>query len=362
MELLSAVPAHLGEVHVTRAWPHREPDRLVIEGRDPSGRLRAGYARRTAGGHGLGIRVLEPGVDPKLPALQRLSRGADLVVHRAGRRAVLFDGERYLKIVRGDIRELAATMERCAVLAAEAGFRAPHVRQREGALELSVVAGTPLQETTGSAWADGLRAWADRWAGFVGPGVVGPAVVGPAVVRSADPGEHAVHDAAAEQAVLARWVERTEGWHRLPADTLRPTLDRASRMLAAAPMPLGVAHRDLHDKQLITGAEPGLLDFDTAALAEPALDLANLAVHLDLRAAQGLLDESERRWGRGVVVAVARSLQVPEQRWHAYELATRLRLACVYAFRPRWQSLAEQWMRGLSSPAHGTITDAGWDG
>ncbi len=48
-------------------------------------------------------------------------------------------------------------------------------------------------------------------------------------------------------------------------------------------------HRDLHDKQVVVGAHIGLLDLDTLAVGERALDLANALAHLELRVDQGLM-------------------------------------------------------------------------
>src|SRR5699024_2461295 len=78
-------------------------------------------------------------------------------------------------------------------------------------------------------------------------------------------------------------------------------VERVARRLEAqaGPSRLVPTHRDLHDKQLLwDGAALGVLDLDTACLAAPELDPANLAVHADLRAAQGL-------WSREAAATVA---------------------------------------------------------
>src|SRR5690606_8311584 len=110
---------------------------------------------------------------------------------------------------------------------------------------------------------------------------------------------------------------------------------------------------DLHDKQLLwDGAAPGgrrlgVLDLDTACLADPVLDPANLAVHADLRRAQGLWSPDAAE----AVVAAARSVvddPVVEgfDRWALAELATVVRLVCVYAFRPQWRGKVARWAEG----------------
>ena len=85
-------------VTVARAWPGKDGDgvvRVTIEGRDRRGRLRAGTVER--GGR---VRLLPSGTDPKLPALERLAADGELVVHRAGRRAVLRREDGFTKVVR----------------------------------------------------------------------------------------------------------------------------------------------------------------------------------------------------------------------------------------------------------------------
>ena len=109
-------------------------------------------------------------------------------------------------------------------------------------------------------------------------------------------------------------------------------------------MRLVPTHRDLHDKQLLwDGRTLGVLDLDTACLAPAALDPANLAVHADLRAAQGLWTEDEA----AVVVArareVARRAGVDDAQWELARLATVARLVAVYAFRPRWRDPVLTW-------------------
>ena len=95
-------------------------------------------------------------------------------------------------------------------------------------------------------------------------------------------------------------------------------------------------HRDLHDCQLLLapgpdGLRPGVLDCDLMALGDPALDLANLVAHLELRWRQGLPADAE------AVTAVLLGAYRPDAAVRAalpFHLANaRLRLRCVYALR-----------------------------
>ncbi len=107
---------------------------------------------------------------------------------------------------------------------------------------------------------------------------------------------------------------------------------------ASGPVPI---HRDFYDKQIFAdaGGRIGLLDFDTSALGEPALDVANMLEHLELRALQGLCSNelassaSEAFLdGYGPPISVTKRLG-------AYRAATRVRVACLYAYRPRWRRI-----------------------
>ncbi|WP_431473172.1 hypothetical protein [Ornithinimicrobium sp. W1665] len=109
-------------------------------------------------------------------------------------------------------------------------------------------------------------------------------------------------------------------------------------------------HRDLHDKQLLWdgpargGPRLGVLDLDTVCLADPVLDPVNLAVHADLRRAQGLWAPASSEVVVGAVGEVLGELGhdgVAASR--RAELATVVRLVCVYAFRPRWRGTVDRW-------------------
>lgn len=86
----------------------------------------------------------------------------------------------------------------------------------------------------------------------------------------------------------------------------------------------------------------GLLDFDTAVLADRELDLANLDVHVDLRVMQGLLSEDMAYVARVAIAEAARAVGADAHRMEVYREATRARLVCVYTFRPQWIPVAER--------------------
>jgi Ser/Thr protein kinase RdoA (MazF antagonist) len=101
-----------------------------------------------------------------------------------------------------------------------------------------------------------------------------------------------------------------------------------------------VIHRDLHEKQvMIDGDHATFIDLDTLAVGEAALDIANFLVHLDLRVALGLPVERARATATAFLDAYHPSRAVVE-RIAAHAAVTRIRLACVYAFRPLQAALA----------------------
>jgi len=100
-------------------------------------------------------------------------------------------------------------------------------------------------------------------------------------------------------------------------------------------------HRDFHDKQVFIDAagRAGILDFDTMALGEPALDVANMLVHLELRALQHRCSPEAAGQAAEAFMEAYRPEAPVRQRLAAYEAATRLRLACLYTWRPAWRHL-----------------------
>lgn len=346
-------------VVVGRAWPRAQVEAdggrvVLIEGRDAGGRLRAGRlvvsGPPTAPRHDLVLN--RPGHDRRLPALASVAAEGTLLVHRLGRRAVVRHEDRFVKVLRP--ASTVGVLERSRVgarTAGDAGFAAPDVlTAEEGRIDLAVVPGADLHSTGESmdlaSWAEAWDAWADAWPGFTRAdlGRVG-------VSRETLP----AHTAADELSGLVTWLDHTHTFAALPR--LQRELVLRCRALgdelaATEPDALVVSHRDLHDKQLLwDGRRIGLLDLDTLALAEPACDLANLAVHAELRTHQGLWSRHHRDVVIERVDRVADELAVAPRRMRAYAEATRLRLTMLYAFRPRWAPLMADWLHERSLTA-----------
>ncbi len=333
-------------LRVRRAWP-ADSSRVVLELEDEQGRVRAGEA--TPGpARPWTVRVLAHGEDPRLPGLAAAAAaGGRVVVHRHRRRAVVGTPDRFVKfLARGRAPRVAERSDRLHGLGTAAGFAVPAVLARaEDRVEFSVLPGRSLHELGAAGQADAYRAAWEEWARCW------PALA--TAVPGTELPEHAAED---EARTLARWAGHLEAFPGLleaPPGTAAALALRIGQELSALPAARRtrvVLHRDLHDKQLLfDGARLGLLDFDTAALGEPELDLANLSVHLELRVEQGLLDPALRAAGQEAVTVVSRALGADPARLALHAEAARLRLACVYAFRPQGRGVAQGLLDGLCS-------------
>lgn len=294
---------------VRRAWPAADGSLTLELVRD--GSLLAG--RLSAEG---GLRLAEHRRDPGLPGLT--PSGGRLVVHRLHRRAVLLHPDRATKVLRpGRAAGVAAVSSRMGEACRRAGLGAATVRTvAEDRVEFALMPGRTLHDL-GDAGHDGWRELAARW---------------PLLARQ--PVDLPAHDAAAEASVLRQWLGHAQRFGSLTLTAqLARAVDRTCAELAGAPDPEMTLHRDLHDKQAVwDGGSLTLLDLDTAARGEAALDLANLLTHVELRQAQGTLRDPGPV--REALAGVVDELRISPARLAAYEAAARLRLALLYAFRP----------------------------
>jgi len=139
--------------------------------------------------------------------------------------------------------------------------------------------------------------------------------------------------------------------------------DRLGGILAALPgTETGLAHRDLHDGQLLTdGRRIGLLDFDLLCRADTALDAGNLLAHLKLRSLQSGEATGLEACSSAFLGGLDKMGQPGfEVRLHFYRATTCYRLALLYALRPRWAHLAaelvasgERCIQAIDGQVHG---------
>lgn len=334
---------------VRRAWPGPESNDYILEIRSPGiPGVRAAHLR-----HGIFEPV--PDKDPRLPALAKEAPQGEVVAHRAHKRAVVHAGSRYIKVFRPGPAETAARSHALATAPLTAGrITAPVLLEsRRSVLVFSSLTGRSYHElgqdqttVTDASFARMWREWSLAWLQTVD--VANSADFRSSVERLP------LHPPEGEVVNLRRWVDlwllQSEG---VPAAAAARTglvaqADKAiTGLLATRPDPFGWAHGDLHDKQLLRrggSGTPGLLDFDEACQAEPALDLANLAVNLELRLCQKLLTTRRYAIAHAEVMAVAEELHVTPERFAAYCAGTRLRMACLYSFRPPWGARAARYL------------------
>jgi len=335
-------------LRLRRAWP-RGDDRLALEYREPDGTAVAAQwfadeargrrvARSTPGSRWIDGVVVQPsGADRRLPALTGLvaEPGACLLVHRPERRAVVRRScGVFTKVVRPDRIGGVLEADRRARATGVPMASLVGVDENRGTVDWRAAPGRSLHDLLGDPATDRADLTAAGHA-------VGSTVR--ALHDAPVPDVAPRHGPGDELRAAQRWVHAAERYGR-PAAAGRRLLALASRALEAGSVTEPrLLHRDLHDKQLmVEGAYVVVLDVDTLAVGEPALDLANLLVHLELRVAQGVAAERAALVSAALVDAYGPDPTV-RNRIPAYATATRARLAGLYAFRPH-EHRATAWL------------------
>ncbi|WP_424788858.1 phosphotransferase [Pseudactinotalea sp. Z1739] len=323
------------------------------------------------------VLVQARGADRRLQALPHLltEPGSHLLVHRPERRAVGYlpggpevvagagapdqapGAGTYARVFRPGRTAAVVRSARLGVhvLGGLPGFAAPAVlehREGDGVVVTSSLPGESLRALLGTE-----QGAAVLRAGAAGLGHLLRHLAGAPVPRDLP-----VRDAAAELAWVGVWIERVRHHlprihSRLPAG-LELIADHLDRRPATG---AGIIHGDLHDGQVLisrtptgrtptgrtpTGRTPtgpaldddtasvGVLDWDTVAVGEGALDAANVWAHTDLRRLLGHwpADSATDFWT--TVVEHWDPAPAELDRATAYRRLLLLRLACQYAFRP----------------------------
>lgn len=296
--------------------------------------------------------VQHAGADRRLPILSRLLRRPDavLVAHRPERRAVVRLGtERYVKLVRPSrVDDVVAPLR----LVRPDGARVPEVvsvDDRRGLVTVATVPGRTLVEIVRDPSTDDGRLVAD----VVEVGATVQRLHAHTSVLS-----RGTHDGAAEVAAARRWLTAASEHGLLDPAAWEPILRRTAATLPAPAARSALLHRDLHDKQVVLapGERIGLLDLDLAIHGDPAVDLANLATHLDLRVRQGSCDPDRAARCRAALLQGYAPDEALLRRLSPYVALTRLRLAGVYSFRPTPPGL----VGGLLDAAAGEGSGTPW--
>ena len=290
--------------------------------------------------------------------------GGRVVAHRAHKRAVLAmpDGT-FVKLAKKSAtrRALARAATVDELLGGVGGERSGDVPLRPVAVDADARAGwLRLERADGIALDHLLAAERHRSIDAVADSLAS-ALCAMASVRADAHPQHDLprHGGAQEAAILRSWV--TAAAHAAPSGALSRSdaarlLDKGRRLaerletsevLEAAPgAALALAHRDLHEGQVLVAPEEGegtarvtILDWDTAAWTHPALDVANLLAHV--RRAEALNPGAgHRRFGQRLVdrlVQLGHPALASASGLAALEVlreAARLRVFAVHAFRP----------------------------
>lgn len=275
-----------------------------------------------------------PGLSQKGPAI--------LNSWRPGRRAAWRDHETGDAIKALRPSRLAKTVDRAT--------RVQVLRERNAPLvPAPFISQDPELGLMRHGWVDGCTPALDQteiWA-IVGRGVA-------VMQRTVSTEDLPIHDAVAELRIMeALGMRQVLAGLQLPKDVETVHAVLTDRMPgSASTVPL---HRDLHDGQLIVCPDGGLvlIDWDLLAQGDREVDLANLGVHLILRAWQGL-GSFDQAWQARKALLEGYGFEGGELNRDLldfYERTTALRLVMVYRLRPRWTSL----IPGLMDVAKGGL-------
>lgn len=296
-----------------RMWPSKNRT-LIFEDYDDHGRLRAG-------------RILSDGTkeytefsrDKKLPEL--VPEGT-ILVHRLGKRAVVHHGEAITKYTRpGKAVGIAQKSTLIRSACRNVGLGAAAVTANtDASVTFSLLPGATLHNLGDchEGWDEFFRLW---------PKLQQQEVDVPAFT------------AADEAATLRSWMAKAQEFGWLPDLPSESVIER----LMDTPDPQVLLHRDLYDKQLMWDRETlSVLDLDTAARGEAALDIGNVLAHVYLRRMQGVISP---KFAEHLINRLETFPGVSEHRLNTYFLSTALRLCCVYAFRPNSSSWLPDWVK-----------------
>ncbi len=270
----------------------------------------------------------DPRRDPALPALDEASKRGALTNYRVGRRAVIATGSTFLKVVRP--KRMAGLVERhCLMESVATELCGSHIRELNfaGTIEVWPAEGLSLylmlQQSTAAVTTRAVRSVARGLVQLHGA----PLQVQAAPIEPAPP---------------ERWLEvlaRAEGHPPREfvavSSLLPPMLQRGNRCLA---------HGDLHDKNIfVAGDTAQLIDLDGLGQGFGEDDVANLAVHLELRALQGRLPmERALELKELLIDSYAAQATLDDDRLLASMAHTWFRLACIYRYRSGPANLSAQ--------------------
>lgn len=313
-DTISLAPALAG-------WWNAYPHRRVWTLRDRSGNWGA-LAPRTGE-----ICSVSPADDAELPGLRAALRRGRLLGYRVARRAVVATDESYLKVLRPKRSEPVTSIHEW-ITDAQQDLTFPRViGSDQGVIELAAVSGLSLHQL--------LRDTTHELA---------------ATVEHVSRGIAALHRIPAPSFLTVRKLDDPETWVKTvaiveprAAAALRSAMNTLPKVEAR---PTVVVHGDLHDKNvLISGENMGLIDLDGVGLGTPEDDVANLAVHLELRGLQAGCPRVGRSLSDRLVATYQGDRRLDPVRLDAVKRHTWFRLACIYRFRTASRALVPTLLR-----------------
>lgn len=275
--------------------------------------------------------TVTPADDPDLPALRASLGAGALVGYRVGRRAVIATGSSYLKVVRPKrLDALVSAHQWFTDFFDEADTPDVMRTDRRGVVELSTVPGTALHQL--------LRQDAPERELFAAIDEIATTVA-------------ALHSMPVPGHLPTRTTDEPGRW----LDTITRVDPAAAQMFASVERRLpalpdgevAVTHGDLHDKNIFhRRGRVGLIDLDGVGLGSAESEIANLAVHLQLRAMQSNQPSST---GGRLAARLHESYQhhrsVDAARLDGAAAHTWFRLACIYHFRASSRRLVPELLR-----------------
>lgn len=301
------------------------------------------------------LRLHPYGQDAALPALTghlqhalRDDPSAVVVAHRRGKRAVIRSVHGFIKVLRPGKAPALVHRQACA-----ARYYGGHavlaalLQHDDAALTTAPLAGRTLAELGNDPSLDdgGL---AGCWFAF---GSMMRRCQRELPADWCGLPQHCLED---EWRIVDDWLMRMMLSGQVPPERVLVLHQRSQQLCGALAaegvVPLSLLHRDLHDKQvLFTPDGPALLDFDTLALGDAALDLGNVLAHLRLRAYQhawcsGLepsLSFTRFRLARQALLNGWAPDEASMARANLFTELSWIRLTGVYQWRPAWQKMAK---------------------
>lgn len=257
----------------------------------------------------------EPRTDPKLPGLAAALDRGRLISYRVGRRAVIATESTYIKVVRPS--RLDAVLTAHQLVDATHSVRAPTVIDAAaiGSIELTPMHGQSLHELIRhrALQAETIQHLAQSLASMHG---------------DIDPGPLAQRTPDSPQ----QWIDTVA---RVDRSAARDLTMLATRLPSIGPGTRSVIHGDLHDKNIYVSTNgAGFIDLDGLSQGAAESDLANLTVHLKLRALQTEQStDHASALGSLFYTEYAGIRPIDQELAHAFEQHTWFRLASLYLLR-----------------------------